>query len=316
MDPNPMLHLGPLLQSLQRLRGLFLGSLPAKDVAPYARILQPLRALHVEVRVDLSRTGLLAAVGDCTDLRHLGMVGRDSHHAVAAGPYGLPVAFGALTRLTSVVISNTGLSSDGLGPLFELSSIQELELSDNRFITALPIHITRLGSLRSLRLWNSNVRVLPDDTSDLNGLTELCWSNRHRNNPMTEPVAPLHLDNLHQLRSLRSLNILERHPSQLPEHMAWPPALTQLQVVMWDGIRMPGTLSMLVGLERLVVGLYGNAFAPHSNMSLPQGLDALTRLTWLQLYGWRDEQAQQGVPPALLPVLHTHQIDHMLPPRA
>jgi Leucine-rich repeat (LRR) protein len=264
-------------------------------MSPYVDILRPLWALHVHGVGDVGPTGLLAAVGSCVNLRHLGIVGRDY-----GGPHSLPASFGALQHVTSLVLSGTGLSNDGLEPLFGLSGIQELDLSNNQHITALPDDISRLVSLRSLGLWRSNVRVLPDHTSDLTGLRELSWSNRYH--VTGEPAEPaLHVDNLHQLRGLQCLRIAGYQPNQLPLDMAWPPALTQLQVQLGWNIHVPHTISTLVGLERLMIGVKEVVARP-----LPQGLEALTCLTWLQLCGWKEEALQEGMPPALHAILRTH----------
>jgi hypothetical protein len=75
-------------------------------------------------------------------------------------------------------------------------------------------------------------------------------------------------------------------------------SLKNLHVELWRGGSLPDTLSRLVGLQRLVIA--GNQLGP-----LPQGLDALTKLTWIQVYGYNNQAAVDSVPASLQAILNT-----------
>jgi hypothetical protein len=292
---NHLRDLQPLLEPLQQLRGLYLQGLWVLGMEPHVDKLRKLRALHVHGVESLDRSGLLLAVGDCTNLRHLGITGCNpslSHHFL--------VPFDALTHLTSAHVCRMGLNAEGLQALCGATSLQEFDISDNQHITALPDAFTRLGSLRRLIMSPSLVKRMPYGIRALGNLRELSWGNRNIPHENDNADKRLCLDNIHHLQGLVSLTLRDDYHNNLPGTMSCLTELKRLHVELWSGGSLPAALSSLVGLEWLVI--CGNHLGP-----LPQGLDALTNLTWLQVYGYKSEAALESVPATLQAILHTEQ---------
>jgi Leucine-rich repeat (LRR) protein len=254
--------LGPLLEALQQLKGLFLVGPDVADLPRYAPYFRQLRSLHFQQVAGSPR--VLEAVAGLTNLQSLGI----THCRLTD----VPVAFTALVRLTHLDLSLSSVTSDGLECLGDMNSLREINLSGCVRCISFPNSLSRLTGLESIIMNESPVTRLPEYLTALPKLCKLAWSGQS-----VKFYIPLQLEVVWRLRGLQQLLLIDHTMATLPAAVGGLTQLTALMIVGAGLGRLPDSLSRLVGLERA-------AFISPALHMLPEGIMALTKLTAIDVH--------------------------------
>jgi hypothetical protein len=261
--------LAPLLEAAQQLQVMGLERADVGALPKCAAHLHSLRALHIR-SADISGAGVAGAIAGLTNLRHLGIVWGQKDCALDPVTY-IPAAFSALVQLTSLDLSGTYITEQGLEGVFVLPALKQLDLSGSSYLERLPSSISRLTSLEVLKFNDATAVCLPGSMTALTRLRGLEWGS------MGGGDDPLQLDVVWRLRSLQHLVLSDDTMTELPAGVAQLTALTQLSVKA-PLKKVPDSLTTLADLQ--VLQLHANPFGgPPFRAVLPQGITELSKLT-------------------------------------
>jgi Leucine-rich repeat (LRR) protein len=274
--------LSPLLEATQQLEAAVLQGMWVRDMPLHLASLRPLRALQLSNVSGLSCPGVLLGVSRLTNLRHLGIC--NCMHSPFDFTY-LPDAFSALVRLTSLDLSYTYITGEGLKGACGISSLRSLNLSFTYFCAFLPDSIRQLTGLEELDMWYTAVHQLPEGLTALTGLRSLKWGS------CTEGGG-VHVEDLWQLTSLCYLQLFDDTLPFLPGAVSQLTALTWLWVNSTLLQHLPDSISALVGLERLTL-------FTESLQALPESITMLTQLTSIKLGHCKVDKVLEGAPAAV-----------------
>jgi internalin A len=208
------------------------------------------------------------------------------HHSDVAS---LPDSMTALARLRRLVWDEgrPAVRPQQLEVVWRLKSLEQLSLTCCA-ITQLPAAINQLTGMTKLSLHMKSLAELPDSFSLLGALEELKMEAQFMSTAGVGPQQPLQLQPVCQLGSLRRLELYSHN-------MSMPADIGQLTGLSWLSINgravdeLPDSLSMLVGLESLVLCLDTPQHA------VPEGITALTQLKALMVAQCLLQQAPAAV---------------------
>jgi hypothetical protein len=247
----------PLLGSLQQPRTLFLGGVSADQLQVCVEHLQPLRALQM-VATGGYDPRLLACVAQLVNLRDLTL------DLLFTPITSWPAAMTDLIHLTCLDLNGLVLMDEALEGVCSMTGLSMLSLAGTKGFESLPTSISQLVRLNMLGIEQSEVVSLPEAMTALTALRMLAWS-------ALAPTAPLQLEVVWRLKSLRGLLITDHHLAPLPDAISQLSGLRALQVTGHALAALPTSLSALVDLVALQLQ------APQLR-SLPKGITALTQL--------------------------------------